>query len=173
MVRYIIGIVILFTGVSCNSESKNESLDIQTLEITNEIITNEVINFVEEVEPPGGRNSNFNPYITIKYLNADTVAYKIDYFGGSTFFNHHAIAFFVQIDENYIPVEIEEMMHSSEFFFRLNDDVIMEYCKRYFPKEYAYYKKNGEWPMPPTARDRYRILTFKGAKLIKKEDRFE
>ena len=120
MVRYIIiSIVILCTGVSCNSESEDESFDIQTLEITNEVIKKEVINFLEEFEPPGRKESNFNPYITIKYLNADTVAYKIDYFGGPSFFNHHAIAFFVLIDEDYIPVEIEEMMHSSEFFFQI------------------------------------------------------
>jgi hypothetical protein len=165
--------VILCTGVSCNSESEDESFDIQTLEITNEIINKEVINFVKEVKPPGGPKSNYHPYLTISYLPDDTVTYEIDYFGSPIFFDVESVAFFVVIDDKYVPVVIQGLMHSSEFFFRLKDDVIMEYCKRYFPKEYAYYQKKGEWPMPPTARDRYRVLTFKGDKLIKKEDKFE
>lgn len=165
--------MILFSWVSCNSESENKSLDIHPLDITNEVIIKEVINFVEEVEPPGGPESNYHPYLTISYLPEDTVTYEIDYFGSPIFFDVESVVFFVVIDDEYAPVVIQGLMHSSEFFFKLNDDVIMEYCKRYFPKEHAYYKKNGEWPMPPTARDRYRILTFKGDKLIKKEDRFE
>ncbi|WP_010663987.1 hypothetical protein [Marinilabilia salmonicolor] len=173
MVRYIISIVILFTGISCNTESKKEILSIRTLDISNEDLTEEIISFMEEVDPPSGRESNSHPYLTIKYLNTDTVVYRIDYFGGPLLFYHHAIAFFVQVGEDYIPVEIEEMMHSSEFFFRIKDEEIMQYCKRYFPKEYAYYQENGEWPVPPTSRDRYRVLTFKGDKLINKEDRFD
>jgi hypothetical protein len=147
---------------------QDRECQIPVLEVTNEILVQEIIKYVSEVNTPSTEQKF--PYITISILKSDTVEYLINYFISPDIFILDPIAFFFKMDDSYVPVVIKGAMFKNNFFFKLKESDILELSKIYFPEDYEYYIKNKEFPIPPTARDVVWILTFKNGKLVEKRE---
>lgn len=158
-------LLLFFTIILVNGqESKIAS---HTLLLTNELLKKEIMNYNSEVKIPSVEEKV--PYLTINRLGEDTTEYIIDYMCTSMALVYNPVAFFFDLNGKYVPVVLSGMMFKDCFFFEFKEEIVIEYMKTYFPREYKYYKENGDIPPPVTARDVIWILTFKGKKFIKKE----
>ncbi|GEM_PF-4712842 len=162
-------LIIAMTLVGCAFDPKQKAeveLENSILELNNEILKEEIIRYVKEVNIPNITPKY--PYLTINDLGADTVEYHINYFVSPDLFEYNPIAFFIEVNDMIIPVEIKGLMFKNEFPFQLKREVVDEFIKIYFPEDFKYYQRHNNYPPPPTTREVFWILTFKNNQLIEK-----
>ena len=130
-------------------------------EINNNALKEQILAYIDSVETPNIAEKII--MVTYKTVE-DTSIYTLGYCINISTLQYFPPCLFFEINGNFGFLSIENY-----FDFSLADESFIKIMKSYFPNQYDYYKKYGDYPPPITAREILWKLTFKDNQLIKKE----
>jgi len=142
-------------------------LDKHCLKLSNTVLENELYKYCREVDT--ATRYYHVPILEISKINRDIVVYTFRISFTALTLEYNPFAFFVKIDNTYVPVIIVGAIFKECFPFEVSRDVLFEFMELYFPNEYSYYQQYSEFPPPPIGHIVEWEITFKRDKLIKKE----
>lgn len=162
MVRIFLISFFIFLGVSCSfpyQTVRDESMI--NWEINNKTLKEQILAYIDSVETPNIADK----VIMVTYKSVeDTSIYTLGYCINISTLQYFPSCLFFEINGNFGFLSIENYLD-----FSLADESLIKIMKSYFPDQYDYYKKYGDFPPPITAREILWKLTFKDNQLIKKE----
>jgi hypothetical protein len=165
MVRVLIYIVVGMLLCSCKNLEDNSNMDkteILFAHINNENLVREIRLYIDSVNTPNLKNKIV--HVSISQFE-DTTVYKLNYATSAFGLINTPSTFYIKADEEVIAVSYVGVQEIG-----LSESLAWEYLKEVFPEEFNYYQDNNDYPPPPTSREIVWILTFKGGKLIEKQE---
>lgn len=162
MVRIFLISFFIFSGISCSLQHQNVRNELMiNWVINNKILKEQILAYIDSVETPNIADKVI--MITHKTIE-DTSIYTLGYCINISTLQYFPPYLFFEVDGNFGFLLME-----NNFDFSLTDETLITIMKSYFPDQYDYFKKYGDYPPPITAREILWKLTFKGNQLIKKE----
>lgn len=129
--------------------------------INNIILKKQILAYIDSVETPKIADKVI---MIVQKTVGDTSIYTLGYCINISTLQYLPPYLFFEVDGNFGFLSIED-----QFDFSPTDESLLKIMKLYFPDQYDYYKKFGDYPPPITAREILWKLTFKDDQLIKKE----
>jgi len=163
MVKITLIILLIYLSLSINAQ--NSILDKHCLKLTNTVLENELHNYCTRVD------TATDDHATILFINIiaeDIIEYSISQSKTAFFLEGRTIAFFIKINNKYLPVVLN-IIREEYFPFKLNEEVKMEFMRMYLPNEYKYYIEYSNYRPPFDGSSVHWVLTFKDNRLIDKE----
>ena len=168
----ILLLVLLFT--SCNSNKNHENHENYYLEINNKELTKQIIEYKHFIDSLcQGRSFVLTVYCC--ELNDSANKYVISKESSAFGFPINSYNFKCKVEDfDVLFIMVSGLVNSPDYgktdlnFFKVKQPVILEDIKKYFPEEYKYFIKNGNFPPPDMFEPEILHLTFVRDKLVKK-----
>ncbi|MDL2254777.1 hypothetical protein LJB78_00655, partial [Bacteroidales bacterium OttesenSCG-928-J16] len=147
---------------SCNFKKDKANVHYPYYSIDNPILKEEILLYHNSVDIPASKSLRRMMRVQVGQ-NFDTTAYFI-HFAGTMYSLTYSNTIFAKIDNLLVAIT-----YKGTHTFSMSEETVREMAKDVFPEEYSYYQKNGDYPIPMTARGIVWILRFKGDEFIDKE----
>ena len=165
----ILLLILLFT--SCKSNKNNENY---YLEINNKELIKQIIEYKHFIESLNQANS-FVLKIYCLELNDSVNKYVISKESSAFGFSNNSYNFKCKVEDfDVLFIMVSGLVNSPDYgktnlnFFKVKQSIILEDIKKYFPEDYKYFMKNGNFPPPDIFEPEILHLTFIRDKLVKK-----
>jgi len=165
----ILLLILLFT--SCKSNKNNENY---YLEINNKELIKQIIEYKHFIESLNQANS-FVLKIYCLELNDSVNKYVISKESSAFGFLNNSYNFKCKVEDfDVLFIMVSGLVNSPDYgktnlnFFKVKQSIILEDIKKYFPEDYKYFMKNGNFPPPDMFEPEILHLTFIRGKLVKK-----
>ncbi|MCF8381672.1 MAG: hypothetical protein K9H49_19010 [Bacteroidales bacterium] len=163
MVRIFLVSFYIFSGISCSFQHQDVGNELMiNWVINNKILKEQILAYIDSVETPNIADKVI--MITHKSIE-DTSIYTLGYCINISTLQYFPPSLFFKVDENFGFLLMENNVD-----FSLTEEALITIMKSYFPDQYDYYMKYGDYPPPITAREVLWRLTLKEDELVKKEE---
>ena len=165
---YCIGLLLVSCNSGTNSDNKNSNLvdiSLNTWILDNQELKSILSDFIQASNDDSGRENSFIE-ISYRAINDSTCSYTLFEWIDINSFIYPPPHIIFQFEKKMVVFYIEGLEGLD--IFRINDDFLVEFMKKYFPDQFNYYLKVGDYPPPITGGGLVWDLIFQNGKLISK-----
>lgn len=162
MVKNILLICYCCIFISCNPQIKNFNNKVNyNWKLDNKDLKKQILLFLDSVNTPRIKDKFVK--IVYKKINDDLCEYSMEYCVNILSLVYEPPHLFFYLNNNLICIRINYLND-----FSMSNESLNGIMKIHFPKQYAYYEKNGDYPPPITSRKKVWILQYSSNKFIDK-----
>lgn len=161
MKTYLI-LILLNCIFTINCKSQTNSLQFDNWILDNKELEESILNFIDSTD----HFKHLNKFVFIQYnvINDSTCSYTLDYCIDIYTLIVWPAQLFFYVKNNLVCLYVAGLDS-----FKLSEDFLVKIMKAYFPDQYKYHVKNGDYPPPYTSMPIVWKLTFQNNKLITRE----